>query len=365
MNIYPLVRKILFLFNAETTHEFSLKLLSFLQRLHLLNLFLVLMGGGGRNKKYQTAPVNIMGLQFPNAVGLAAGLDKNAEHIDALAQCGFGFIEVGTVTPLAQPGNDKPRMFRLQADQGIINRMGFNNKGVVALLANVKKSREKAAMGPCLIGINIGKNKATPLESAVDDYIACLQQVYTQADYVTINISSPNTPGLRALQHGQGLENLLQQLKQQQTRLFERDKRYVPLLVKIAPDLDGTELAEIAQTLIKSKVDGVIATNTTNQRPESLKEKLTAEQAGGLSGAPLTDIADDILVTLLKELDGQLPVIAVGGIMSAADALRKLQLGASLVQIYSGFIYSGPALVSQSLKIIDSEHEHHASGHLY
>jgi len=354
MNIYPLVRKFLFLFDAEVTHEFSLKLLSLLQRFHLLNLFLFFLGGYGRSKKLRAAPVNIMGLQFPNPVGLAAGLDKNAEHIDALAQCGFGFIEVGTITPVAQPGNDKPRMFRLQADQGIINRMGFNNKGVVALLANVKKTREKDSVGRCLIGINIGKNKATSLEHAVDDYIACLQQVYAQADYVTINISSPNTPGLRALQHGQGLENLLRQLKQQQTKLFERDKRYVPLLVKIAPDLNDVELAEISQTLIKSEIDGVIATNTTNARPESLKEKILSEQAGGLSGAPLTEMADEILVKLLKQLDGKLPVIAVGGIMNADDALRKLQLGASLVQIYSGFIYAGPILIQQSLERISN-----------
>ncbi len=355
MNIYSLVRKFLFLFDAEVAHEWSLKLMSTLHRLRVLRLLLFFLGV--RNNTVRSVPaVKIMGLTFPNPVGLAAGLDKNAAHIEALAQCGFGFIEVGTITPLAQPGNDKPRMFRLVSDHAIINRMGFNNKGVDVLVENVKKSRQKLPSTQCLIGINIGKNKNTPLENAVDDYIVCLHQVYLHADYVTVNISSPNTPGLRALQHGAGLENLLTQLKEKQTILTEESGRYVPLLVKIAPDLTDAEIKEIAQTLVNTGIDGVIATNTTNQRPEGLLHQDVAEETGGLSGEPLTDLSDDVLKKLLDALDNKLPVIAVGGIMSAEDALKKIEAGAAMVQIYSGFIYEGPSLVSECLKRL-SENE--------
>lgn len=346
MNLYPLIRKILFSFDAETVHEFSLQTLSFLNKVGLLSIGLYFLGVKGNDNE---KPVDIMGLHFRNPIGLAAGLDKNACHIDALAKCGFGFIEVGTVTPVAQSGNEKPRMFRLQADRAIINRMGFNNNGVRALVNNVRQSRKNNLVDDCLIGINIGKNKITPLEKAVDDYLICLQQVYDCADYVTINISSPNTPGLRQLQHGKRLENLLTKLKQQQLVLSEQSGRYVPLLVKIAPDLEDIEIKEITKTLITTRIDGVIATNTSNQRPEYLVEERLAKEMGGLSGAPLTPLADEILVKLLNLLNGKIPVIAAGGIMTAQDAKRKLQLGASLVQIYSGFIYSGPSLIQQCL----------------
>ncbi len=330
--MYSLIRRFLFLFDAESIHVFSLKFLSFSNSTGLLKLFV---------KNRVESPVTVMGIDFPNAVGLAAGLDKNARHIDALAQCGFGFIEVGTVTPLAQPGNDKPRLFRLVADNAIINRMGFNNAGVKALIDNVKQRRSN-----CVLGINIGKNKNTPLENAVDDYLACMQQVYPYADYIAINISSPNTPGLRDLQHGEGLTSLLTQLKNKQGELDKQYQRYVPLAVKIAPDLDEDEIQDIAGRLLSAKIDAVIATNTTNSRPDSLLCKELAREEGGLSGAPVFDISTHVLTRLVKALDGRIPVIAAGGISSPGDALKKIQAGASLIQIYTGFIYSGPELIS-------------------
>jgi len=331
--MYSLIRRFLFLFDAETTHVFSLKALSFANSINLLQLLV---------KKRVDSPVTVMGIKFPNAVGLAAGLDKNAGHIDALAQCGFGFIEVGTVTPLPQPGNDKPRLFRLPADNAIINRMGFNNSGVEALINNVKKSHIS-----CVLGINIGKNKDTPLENAVDDYLACMQQVYDYADYITINISSPNTPGLRDLQHGEGLTALLTQLKSKQAELKQQYNRYVPLAVKIAPDLDESEIQDIAKRLLSAEIDGVIATNTTNSRPASLKCKNIANEAGGLSGAPVFELSTHVLKQLVDALEGKIPVIAAGGISSAKDALEKINAGASLVQIYTGFIYAGPPLINE------------------
>ncbi len=341
--MYSLLRKILFLFDAEVIHVFSLNMLSFINSTGLLKLLV---------KKRIDAPVTVMGIEFPNAVGLAAGLDKNARHIDALSQCGFGFVEVGTVTPLAQPGNDKPRLFRLQADNAIINRMGFNNDGVDVLVDHVKQSDWykrsngfKQKHGRCILGINIGKNKATPLENAADDYLICMQQVYDYADYITINISSPNTPGLRKLQHGEGLSELLKQLKNKQTELNQQHQRYVPLAVKIAPDLDEEEIKDIADRLLAAKIDAVIATNTTNSRPSSLLNQQLAAEAGGLSGQPILDLSTRVLKQLVKALDGKIPVIAVGGISSSADAMEKINAGASLVQIYTGFIYSGPKLI--------------------
>jgi len=329
--MYSFIKRFLFLFDAESIHVFSLKALSFANTFGLLRLFV---------KRRVEAPVTVMGITFPNAVGLAAGLDKNAQHIDALAQCGFGFVEVGTVTPLAQPGNDKPRLFRLQQDNAIINRMGFNNAGVDALVENVKSSQRA-----CVLGINIGKNKNTPLENAVDDYIICMQKVYAYADYIAINISSPNTPGLRELQHGEGLTSLLTQLKKQQSELAQQHQRYVPLAVKIAPDLTADEVQDIAQRLLSSEIDGVIATNTTNSRPPSLHCKSLAEETGGLSGAPVFELSTQVLKQLVEALDGKIPVIAVGGISSPKQALEKINAGASLVQIYTGFIYTGPQLI--------------------
>jgi dihydroorotate dehydrogenase len=336
--MYSLLRPLLFFFDAESAHVFSLKALSFLNSTGLLKLFV---------KKRVAAPRTVMGIEFPNAVGLAAGLDKNAQHIDALAQCGFGFIEVGTVTPVAQPGNDKPRLFRLAADHAIINRMGFNNAGVEALVENVKRSESS-----CVLGINIGKNKVTPLEKAVDDYLACMQQVYRHADYITINISSPNTPGLRELQHGEGLTALLTQLKQKQAELHQQYQRYVPLAVKIAPDLDEEEIRDIAARILSAGIDAVIATNTTNSRPASLVCKDMASEAGGLSGQPVFELSTEVLRRFVKALDGKIPVIAAGGISSADDAQEKINAGASLVQIYTGFIYAGPKLINDCAKAL-------------
>lgn len=329
--MYSLLRRLLFSFDAEVVHVFSLNFLSFMNALGLLSWFV---------KRRVDAPVTVMGIEFPNAVGLAAGLDKNARHIDALARCGFGFIEVGTVTPLAQPGNEKPRLFRLEADHAIINRMGFNNAGVAALVDAVKKSDRR-----CVLGINIGKNKDTPLENAVDDYLKCMQQVYAHADYIAINISSPNTPGLRQLQHGEGLSSLLTQLKDKQLELNQQYQRYVPLAVKIAPDLDDSEIRDIAERLLAADIDAVIATNTTNSRPASLLCQQLASEQGGLSGQPVFELSTHVLRQLVKALNGKIPVIAAGGISSPADALEKINAGASLVQIYTGFIYQGPRLI--------------------
>ena len=330
--MYSLIRRILFLFDAEKTHIFSLHCLDLLNKVGLLRVLF---------KKTVLAPVTVMGIEFANRVGLAAGLDKNANHINALAQCGFGFIEVGTVTPEAQPGNDKPRLFRLQADEAIINRMGFNNVGIGQLISNIKNSNHD-----CVLGINIGKNKITPLENAVDDYLICMQETYEYADYITINISSPNTPGLRELQHGQGLTDLLTRLKAEQATLEKKYSRYVPLAVKIAPDLTHEEINDIAARLIATDIDGVIATNTTNSRPTLFCHQL-AEEVGGLSGRPVRDLSNQVLERLVQALGGKIPVIAVGGISSASDAREKIELGASLVQIYTGFIYSGPNLVEK------------------
>ena len=332
MNFYPVVKKLLFLLKPETAHTASLWLMDTANKLGLLKLFL--------GKPVKT-PVTVMGIEFLNPVGLAAGLDKNGEHIDALAACGFGFVEVGTVTPRAQPGNPKPRLFRLEADEAIINRMGFNNHGVEYLIENVKRSQRQ-----CVLGINIGKNRDTSLENAVEDYRSALSQVYPYADYVTINISSPNTPGLRDLQHGEELEKLLSNLKQEQSRLKDVYGKYVPLAVKIAPDLDKQAVAELAQTFIRLGIDGVIATNTTSSR-EGLRDQKQAEEQGGLSGRPLTQMSDLVLEWLVAELEGKIPVIAAGGVFSADDARRKIELGAALVQVYTGFIYQGPSLVRE------------------
>lgn len=331
MNLYPLARVFLFRLSPENAHVISLKLLDIA---HMLGLSRLLFG-----KRVQ-APVKVMGIEFPNAVGLAAGMDKDAEHIDGFADCGFGFVEVGTVTPRPQPGNPGPRLFRLVSDHAIINRMGFNNKGVDYLVDRVSASKRN-----CIVGINIGKNRDTALENAVDDYVSAYEKVYALADYVAINISSPNTPGLRDLQHGEELERLLSTLKQQQQHLSDSHGKYIPLLVKIAPDLTDEEVSGLANTLLKHSIDGVIATNTSNDRPELSNAGLAQEQ-GGLSGLPIRDKSDHVLEQLCTTLQGRLPVIAVGGIMSADDAVRKIELGASLVQVYTGFIYKGPALIT-------------------
>lgn len=284
-------------------------------------------------------PVECMGLTFRNPVGLAAGLDKNGECIEAFDAMGFGFVEVGTVTPRPQSGNDKPRLFRLVNAEGIINRMGFNNEGVDYLIENVKKAKYS-----CILGINIGKNKDTPIEKGVEDYLICMDKVYEYAGYIAVNISSPNTPGLRSLQYGEALDELLSALKRKQEELAEKYNKYVPLTLKIAPDLTDEEIKQICQSLIKNKIDGVIATNTTLDR--SIVEGMKyANEAGGLSGRPLQSRSTEVVRLLHQELQGDIPIIGVGGIDSFVAAKEKMMAGANLVQVYSGFIYHGPGLV--------------------
>ena len=327
---YPIVRPALFKLDPERAHEFTFQQLRFMNGTPL-ELFY--------RQNLPSRPVTCMGLTFKNALGLAAGLDKNAECIDAFAAMGFGFVEVGTVTPRAQAGNDKPRMFRLVEAGGIINRMGFNNLGVDHLVENVKKARFNG-----VLGINIGKNKDTPVEQGKEDYLICMEKVYAHAGYIAINISSPNTPGLRSLQYGEALDDLLSSIKQKQKELEKRHLKYVPLAVKIAPDLSEEELIQVADSLIRHQIDGVIASNTTLDR--SLVSGLKhAEEAGGLSGRPVQSRSTAVIQRLSQELQGRLPIIGVGGIDSLTAAREKIAAGATLVQIYSGFIYQGPGLI--------------------
>ncbi|WP_315314524.1 quinone-dependent dihydroorotate dehydrogenase [Pantoea vagans] len=327
---YPIVRPALFKLDPERAHELTFQQLRFMNGTPL-ELFY--------RQNLPSRPVSCMGLTFKNALGLAAGLDKNAECIDAFAAMGFGFVEVGTVTPRAQAGNDKPRMFRLVEAGGIINRMGFNNLGVDHLVENVKKARFNG-----VLGINIGKNKDTPVELGKEDYLICMEKVYAHAGYIAINISSPNTPGLRSLQYGEALDELLSSIKQKQKELEKRHLKYVPLAVKIAPDLSEEELIQVADSLIRHQIDGVIASNTTLDR--SLVSGLKhAEEAGGLSGRPVQSRSTAVIQRLSQELQGRLPIIGVGGIDSLTAAREKIAAGATLVQIYSGFIYQGPGLI--------------------
>lgn len=330
--LYSIAKPWLFKLNAERAHDFTLKNLKRLERSGLLNLY-------PRPPKCQTRKV--MGLEFPNPVGLAAGLDKNGAYIDALSMLGFGFIEIGTITPRAQPGNPKPRMFRLPEAEGIINRFGFNNLGVEALLRNVAAAKYQG-----ILGINIGKNFDTPNEKAQDDYLHCLRKVYAHASYVTVNISSPNTKNLRALQEKDALADLLRTLKAEQQVLADQHGRYVPIALKIAPDLDATQIADIASLLMENRFDGVIATNTTLAR-DLVQGLPHAEETGGLSGAPVRDRSTAVIKALSEHLQGALPIIGVGGILGADDAAAKIAAGASLVQIYSGLVYRGPVLVSE------------------
>ena len=285
-----------------------------------------------------------MGLKFPNPVGLAAGLDKNGDHIDGLAGLGFGFLEIGTITPRPQDGNPKPRLFRILEAQGIINRMGFNNAGVDKLLENIRAAEFPKKGG--ILGINIGKNATTPIEHAVDDYLICLNKVYNDASYIAVNISSPYTKNLRELQNDDALEDLLSQLKARQKQLADKHGHYVPMALKIAPDLDDAQITAIAVALRRHRMDGVIATNTTVSRA-GVAGLPNANETGGLSGAPVFRKSTDVLKKLATALGGELPIIGVGGIMSGADAAKKVRAGASLVQFYSGFIYRGPDLVGE------------------
>ena len=333
--LYGLARALFFSMDAEKAHCLGLKGMDVL---HKVGLSGVLSG----NKV--TDPVTVMGISFPNKIGLAAGMDKNAEHIDAIAALGFGHIEVGTVTPRPQAGNPKPRIFRIPEAQAIINRMGFNNGGVENLLNNVSRSQFAQAGG--VLGINIGKNADTPMEKAADDYLHCLHKVYAHASYVTINISSPNTKNLRELQKDEALDDLLGQLKIAQAELAQKHGRYVPLALKIAPDLDDLQIATIAEALKRHHMDGVIATNTTLSRP-GVEGLPNAIETGGLSGAPELAISTAVLTKLSNNLAGEVPIIGVGGIMNGEHAQQKIAAGASLVQIYSGFIYRGPELIAE------------------
>jgi dihydroorotate dehydrogenase len=337
--MYQHIRDVLFRFDAETSHELSLDMLGAAERLRLLSLF---------TSKVPSNPVQVMGLSFDNPVGLAAGLDKNGDYFNALGALGFGFVEIGTITPRPQPGNPQPRLFRIPEAQAIINRMGFNNKGVDHLVAQVKKRRYNG-----ILGINIGKNAVTPVENAVDDYLICLRKVYDYADYITVNISSPNTPGLRNLQFGDSLSQLLAPLKTEQTALHKATGRYVPIAVKIAPDMDEGEIHQVAGILLQEGMDGVIATNTTITRV-GVEEYENGNEAGGLSGLPVRDKSTYVIKTLNACLGGKLPIIGVGGILDGASAADKIRAGASLVQIYSGFIYEGPALIARAAQGIAS-----------
>ncbi len=334
--LYSIARSVLFSLDAEAAHDLTLRALRTFQRTPLTALGYTRSAGS----------VQLMGLEFPNRVGLAAGLDKNGEAIDGLAALGFGFIEIGTVTPRPQPGNPRPRLFRIPEARAIVNRMGFNNHGADALVANVRRARFGLRSGG-ILGINIGKNFDTPIERAADDYLACLQRVYPYASYITINISSPNTKNLRQLQDGSELDALLGAVKAAREPLAQQYGRLVPLVLKIAPDLDTTQLDGIAALLKIHRIDAVIATNTNVAR-DAVVGLRNADQTGGLSGAPLFERSTQVVADLARRLAGEVPIIAAGGIMSGADARAKLDAGAQLVQIYSGLVYRGPALVAEA-----------------
>lgn len=335
MNLYPVLRPVLFSLDPETAHEVTLKLLNAAYISGLSKLIY---------PKINLKPTKVMGLNFKNPLGLAAGLDKNGDYINALAALGFGFVEIGTVTPRPQPGNPKPRLFRLPEHQAIINRMGFNNLGIDHLLTQVKQSGYSG-----ILGINIGKNFDTPIEQAADDYLIGLRKAYTSASYITINISSPNTKNLRQLQQGDEIKSLISALKEEQLKLQQEHGKYVPLALKIAPDLSSDEITHIARLLLEFDIDGVIATNTTIAR-DLIADHPLANEAGGLSGAPVKEQSTIVVRGLAAELNGKIPIIAAGGILTAADAQEKLAEGASLVQIYSGLIYRGPQLIEDIVK---------------
>lgn len=337
MNLYALAKPFLFQFDAENAHDLTLQSLKLAEKSGLLGLL---------PKPVQCQSKQVMGLSFPNPVGLAAGLDKNGAVIDGMAALGFGFIEVGTITPRAQPGNPKPRMFRVNEAEGIINRFGFNNLGVDNLIQNVQAAKYHG-----ILGINIGKNFDTPNERALEDYLICMRKVYTHASYITVNISSPNTKNLRQLQEKDALDALLAILKAEQKVLADKHGKYVPIALKIAPDLDETQIIEIADLLKVHQFDGVIATNTTLARDMMLGLP-NASETGGLSGAPVREKSTLVISQLSKQLAGELPIIGVGGILSGADAAEKISAGASLVQIYSGLIYRGPSLVRDICKTL-------------
>jgi len=332
--LYSLARPLLFSMAPERAHDLTLSLLKSAHKMGFIR------------QKIDAKPVTCMGIEFPNPVGLAAGLDKNGAYIDALAALGFGFIEIGTITPRPQAGNPQPRLFRIPEAKAIINRMGFNNDGVDQLVENVKASKFKG-----ILGINIGKNADTPVENAVDDYLICLEKVYNYASYITVNISSPNTKNLRSLQSGDALTELLDTLKQRQLELAEQYHHYVPLVLKVAPDLSREDIDFIAAQLITFKIDGLIVTNTTLSR-DGVENLAFGNEAGGLSGAPVFEKSTACLRQFAEVLNGQIPLIGVGGITQGEHAVAKIDAGATLVQIYSGLIYTGPELVKQCVSAI-------------
>lgn len=336
MNLYPLIRTLLFRLDPETAHRLTLSALDWAACLGPHNPLRCTL---------PSLPTEVLGLRFPNPVGLAAGLDKNGDHILGLAGLGFGFIEVGTVTPRPQDGNPKPRLFRLPQAQALINRMGFNNLGLEHLVANLKRLKKREF----ILGVNLGKNRTTPQERAAQDYVLGLEQVYELADYVTINLSSPNTPGLRDLQHGRLLKGLLTELTSARARLHQETAKYLPLAVKIAPDLSRDQLAAQAEIFLSYGIDAVIATNTSLDHTE-VAHLPHGQEAGGLSGRPLFARSTAIVRQLHTLLEGRLPIIACGGILSAEDALAKFEAGASLVQVYTGLIYKGPKLIQEILQ---------------
>ena len=341
---YALVRPFLFAMDPEEAHDFTMNTLAKGQGTPLQWAW---------SAPQVSDPITLAGLTFPNRVGMAAGLDKNARCIDALAAMGFGFVEVGTVTPKGQPGNPKPRMFRIPAAKGLINRLGFNNDGLDAFIANVQQSKVRAQGKPLLLGLNIGKNAATPIEEATNDYLIGLKGVYPHADYVTVNISSPNTKNLRALQSDEALDGLLSAIAAKREALMAQQGRRVPIFVKIAPDLDSEQVKVIAATLQRHGMDGVIATNTTLNR-DAVQGMAHAQEAGGLSGAPAFEASNRVISQLRAALGKGYPIIGVGGIMSGEDAAAKIKAGADVVQIYSGLIYAGPGLVSDAAKAIQA-----------
>ena len=337
--MYSLVRRALFIADPETAHELALEGLRLGHGIGATSLLC----------KTISQPVTVMGLEFPNPVGMAAGMDKNGDYIDALGSVGFGFVEIGTVTPRPQAGNPKPRVFRLEKAEAMINRLGFNNKGVDHLVRQVKKRQFSG-----ILGINIGKNFDTPNDKAADDYLSCLEKVYPHADYITINISSPNTRGLRDLQDVKQLDNLLAVLNNKRLELAQEFQKRVPLVVKVAPDLDDEQIPGMAEAVVGNKFDGLIATNTTISR-EAVKGMRHAGEQGGLSGAPVKDKANHVLAAFRAALPAEIALIGTGGITCGQDAAEKIQLGADLVQFYTGFVYKGPDLVSDCLKAIEAQ----------
>ena len=342
-NLYPLLRRLLFALNEEHAHRLTMGFFNALGRVHPINVY---AHDAWRGPLMQ-CPIKVMGIDFPNPVGLAAGLDKDARAVDGLAALGFGFIEVGTVPPLPQAGNPDPRLFRLSEHGALINRNGFNSAGLGAFLSNLARHRQTVR-----IGINLGKNAVTPIRQAADDYLTGLRAVYRAADYVSINISSPNTTNLRSLEKPLSLDPLLRRLTLERNRLGDLHGRYVPLAVKLSPDLDSADMPAITTSLLQNKVDAVIATNTTIARPESIQSHFHAKEAGCLSGKPLFDASTELVVNLHHHLQGEIPIIAAGGIFSGDDAWRKLAAGASLIQIYTGFIYRGPRLIRDIIEKI-------------